>query len=151
MRNSKILLFASFILGTIVPFVDYLVIIETFYLLIPFAILFIVSIVFILVQLIFVKQKNKRVLLLAFVMPILVLSQLIAGFTVDKIQRVRAEQLIKKIESKGITAVEDLPLGLLVSKDQHNDFFRISYSRGFMVREVYDSGSKTWTSEGWND
>jgi hypothetical protein len=51
-RNIRIgFAIAIFAFGTIVPFVDYLVVIQTFYLLIPFAILFLGSLIYLIVSL----------------------------------------------------------------------------------------------------
>src|SRR5690349_1385876 len=101
MRTIKIVLIGVFIIGTITPFVDYLVIIETFYLLIHFSILLLISVAYLVGRLIFKGQEDKTVFLIAIIVPTLVLSQIIATFTVDKIQRFRSEQLIKEIESTG--------------------------------------------------
>jgi hypothetical protein len=71
------------------------------------------------------------------------------------LQRYKAELLIKEIES--VTAAGGLPnnydtsFGIEFQKLDNQDNFKISYSRGFMVREVYESSVKSWKSYDWND
>lgn len=145
----------AILLGMVIPFVDYLVIFEIFYLFIPLAILFLASIVY-LIGWLFLRGRNSNGLFLACIVPALCGSQLIATYAVDKIQRFRSERLIREMESTGETSAKTSAdhgtlWGIEIVKVKKSDKFIISYSRGFMVREVYDSDANSWKSVGWND
>lgn len=152
----KILYAIVIILGIIFPFIDYLTVIEMFYLLIPFRIVVIVTIIFWIVSLFYKTMDSKKSFLVFLVIPVFILSQILSAFTVDKIQRLRSEKIIKVIEEK-IKDNEEIPknydtkLGIKYVKSLKDNKFIISYSRGFMVTEKYDSELKTWKSFGWND
>lgn len=158
MKNKSIRIgfaIVIFAFGTIVPFVDYLVVIETFYLLIPFAILFLGSSIYLITSL-FKTMHSKNALFTACLVTVFVVSQFISTYAVDKIQRFRAELLIKEMES-AITTTGGLPnnydtsFGIGFQKIDNQNNFKISYSKGFMVSQVYVSTIKSWRSYGWND
>lgn len=142
----------AILLGFIIPFVDYLVIVEVFYLLIPLAILFLASMVY-LARWLFLRERNNHGLLFAWIVPALLGSQLVATYSVDKIQRFRSERMIREMESTGKNPADYSTLwGIeIITKAKDPDKYIISYSRGFMVREIYDSGAKSWKSVGWSD
>jgi hypothetical protein len=155
-RNIRIgFAIAIFAFGTIVPFVDYLVVIQTFYLLIPFAILLLGSLIYLIVSLFNRTMRAENSLYIACLVPAFIVSQFISTYAVDKIQRYKAELLIEEIESVtttgGLPTNYDTSFGIKFQKLDNHDNFKISYSRGFMVREVYDSNMKSWKSYGWND
>lgn len=137
--------------GSIIPFIDYLVFIQIFYLAIPLVLLLFGSVAYLVGQLFFTKRGTRGDLFLAFLVPIFISSQFVATYLVDKVQRYRAEQIIKQIN-----IADDLPadyetLGIAVKIDMRSNSFTVSYSRGFMTREAYNVTSKTWESLGWND
>jgi len=102
--------------------------------------------------LLFKRLRRKSGLFLACIMPTLVASQIITTFTIGKIQRFRSDLLIAEIESTPTTLTDSRGgFGIEVVKDVDSGSFKISYSRGFMVKEVYDSRVKSWKSLGWND
>ena len=103
MKNKSIRIgfaITIFALGTIVPFVDYLVVIETFYLLIPLGILFLGSLIYLIVSLFSRTMRSKNALYITCLVPVFIVSQFISTYAVDKIQRYKAELLIKEIESE---------------------------------------------------
>jgi hypothetical protein len=155
-RNIRVgFAIAIFAFGTIVPFVDYLVVIQIFYLLIPFSILFLGSLIYLIVSLFSRTMRSSNLLYIACLVPVFIVSQFISTYAVDKIQRYKAELLIKKMESVttagGLPNNYDTSFGIEFQKLDNQDNFKISYPSGFMVREVYDSSVKSWKSYGWND
>lgn len=157
MKKSKIILvFVTILIGIFIPFIPYLVVIEMFFLLVPFAVIGIVSLIYLVIS--FVKEKmNSRKALFRFsILPIFIISQLVSGFIVDKIQRFRSNKVIAEIEQlkseNGIVPDEyELIAGLEYSKMKDDENYVIEYSRGFMVTEKYNSESGKWNSFGWND
>jgi ABC-type transport system involved in multi-copper enzyme maturation permease subunit len=145
------ILVTCIICGTVIPFVDYLALIEVFYLSIPFALVFFASLAYLIGRLIFKGQKDGNALFLAFLMPTFIASQILAGYIVDKVQRFRSEQIIKEIEATHSLPLNQETFGVKIVSAGQSNAFQISYSRGFMTREVYNSSSKTWNSKGWND
>jgi hypothetical protein len=146
----------AFAVGAIVPFFDFLVVIELFFLLIPIAIFYVGTIAYLVLSLLIRKLNTKKAFYLACIGPVFVASQLISTYTVDKIQRCRAEALIHELMSTMATTgklptCHDTPLGISFLKLDHENDFEVSYSRGFMVTEVYSSSTKTWKNYGWND
>jgi hypothetical protein len=144
------------ILGFIFPFIDYLTIIEMFYLLIPFGIIVIVTFGLWIFSL-FYKNMNSKISFLFFlIIPVFIGFQLVSGFVVDKIQRFRSDRLIIVIDEKikdtgNIPDHFDTNLGIKYKKSLRDNNYSVSYSRGFMVTEKYDSNLKAWKSYGWND
>ncbi|HEY5746641.1 MAG TPA: hypothetical protein VIU12_11230 [Chryseolinea sp.] len=155
-ENSIKITFAIgiFVLGLIVPFNEYLVVIEAFYLIIPLSILFLASLIYLTAG--YFLGHSKHTLYMACLIPLFIVSQLISTYVVPKIQRARAEMSIEEIESALTTTgrVPDhycAPFGIKFQRlDGLNDF-EISYSSGFLVREVYEGRLKSWKSYGWND
>ena len=75
---------------------------------------------------------------------------------VDKIQRLRSNQIIKELEKyqseNGVLPKKyDVKAGIEYVKIKKLERFEIEYSRGFLVTERYDSETKKWKSYGWND
>jgi hypothetical protein len=143
-------------LGMVVPFVDYLVIVEFFYLLIPFAILFLASFLCVLICLHLKIKRLKKVLFAFSLLPIFILSQIASVLMVNKVQRFRSECIIKEIVyiQKITGKLPDTYAangGIEYRRGRSRDNFKLIYSRGFMVREIYEHDSKTWKSYGWND
>lgn len=155
-RNRKVSLLIIVLIGVIIPFVSALVIIELFFLVIPFTIVFILTLMLLITSL-FSKSFNFLTSLFVFsILPIFIFSQLASGFTVDKIQRFRSSQIIKEIENiqaeKGLLPIKyEIRLGIKYVKAKEVEKFDLNYSRGFLVTERYDSGTKKWKSYGWND
>lgn len=144
------------ILGFIFPFIDFLNILEMFYLLIPFGIIVIVSFSILIFSIFFKNLNSKKSFLFFLIIPAFIGMQLLSGFVVDKIQRLRSEKLIILIEEKikdsgKIPDNFDTKLGIRYEKSLRDNNYIVSYSRGFMVTEKYDSNSKAWKSYGWND
>lgn len=155
-RNKKIFLISVLLFGLVVPFIPSLTVIEMFFLLIPFAIVFVVTLIYLIVSLLN-KQMNSRKALFAFsILPTFILVQILAGFSVDKIQRFRSEKVITELEKiKNETGVlpeqYELIAGLKYTILNDQEHFKLEYSRGFMVTEKYYSDNGNWKSYGWND
>jgi hypothetical protein len=155
MKNKKfkiVFVIVIFTFGTIVPFVDYLVVVETFYLLIPFAILFLGSLIYLIASLFIMTMNSKNAFYIACLVPVFVVSQFISTYIVDKIQRSKAELLIKEIEAaitttRGLANSYDTSFGIGFQKLDDQNNFKISYSRGFMAIEVYYSSIKSWSGK----
>lgn len=155
-RNKKIFLISVLLFGLVVPFIPSLTVIEMFFLLIPFAIVFAVTLIYLIVSLLN-KQMNFRKALFAFsILPTFILAQILAGFSVDKIQRFRSKKIITELEKiKNETGVlpeqYELIAGLKYTRLNDQEHFKLEYSRGFMVTEKYYSDNGNWKSYGWND
>jgi hypothetical protein len=139
------------ITGTITPFVDYLVIVEIFFLAIPLLLLLFVSLVYLTRQLYFRKQNTTNGIFLACLIPTFLGCQVVATYAVDKVQRFRADRIIKQIEMGHSFPKDHETLGIKIKRDVRSNSVRVSYSRGFSTTEVYDDSLKTWESFGWND
>ncbi|MEQ8242103.1 hypothetical protein [Fulvivirga sp.] len=154
-RNKKIFLISIMLIGLVVPFISALTVIEMFFLLIPFALVFTATLIYLIVSLLNKQMDSLKALFAFSILPTFIVAQLLAGFSVDKIQRFRSNQIIKEIEQiKNETGVlpekYDLIAGIKYSRlnDEH---FKLEYSRGFMVTEKYYSDNGNWKSYGWND
>lgn len=153
-QNNKIVLFIIILVGFIFPFIPILVIIEAFYLTIPFIIVFVVTSIFLIISLINNYSQSYKAFFIFLLLPTFILSQFASAFVVGKIQKFRGEQIVIEIEKiKNETGFfpkkYELILGMKYVKDREH--FELQYSRGFMVKEIYDSKSKEWKSYGWND
>ena len=155
--NKKIPLInlITIVFGIITPFIDYFVVVEMFFLLIPFGIILFLSIIVLIINLIkykkeILKQTSTK---LTLIIPLFLLSQITAGSLVDKIQSFRSERIIKSLE-KNKERYPDFyytNFGIEYKKARDENHFELKYSRGFMVDEKYDSKIKKWKSYGWND
>jgi hypothetical protein len=155
-RNKKIALLIIILIGIVVPFIPSLTVIEMFFLLIPFAIIFVVTLIYLIISLIDENTDTRKALFIFSILPIFIISQIVSGFTVDKIQRVRSNRIISELEQikseNGILPEKyDLIAGIEYIRMKDNEHFIIKYSRGFMVTEKYESENKNWKSYGWND
>jgi len=155
-RNRKIVLFIIGSIGLIVPFIPYFVIFEFFFLLIPYFIIFIGTLTYLLISL-FNKQFNTKTAIFIFlIVPVFIISQLASGQLVDKIQRLRSNKIIFQVESiktkTGHYPEEyNLIAGIEYYKTNKEESFVLKYSRGFMITEKYFSKYNHWGSYGWND
>ena len=153
-RNKKIALFIVILIGIFVPFIDAILIFEMFFLLIPFAIIFIVTLIFLIISLIN-KKLNQRKAIFAFsILPLFVLSQLTSDFLFDRFQRFRVKRSIIEIEkSKDKTGTFpdniDLQMGIEYTAGENGYGFK--YSRGFLETVRYNSTDKEFVVYGWND
>jgi hypothetical protein len=142
--------------GIVFPFIDYLVVVETFYLLMPLAILLFASLALLVGYLIWDRGRLKKSILFISAVPLFIGTQFFSTWTVDNVQRLRCEYVIKEIENI-ISRTGEVPddyrvrYGIKFSRVDTNNEFRLSYSRGFMVTEIYHSNDKVWKSQGWND
>ena len=147
--KQKIVLFTTFLIGIVVPFVPELVVIEFFFLIIPFAIAFIITSIILIITL-FEKNRNRGGALFSFlIIPVFVLSQFISGFVVDKLQRIRCESIINEIaknKTESLPEKYELSFGIEYKKLNQDEGFLLKYSRGFLVTETYNSQNKSWTS-----
>jgi hypothetical protein len=92
-KNNRIgFVIIIFVLGAIIPFVDYQVISKTFYLLIPFAISFFGSLIYLIASLFIKTMDAKNILYAVCLVLVFVVSQAISTYTVDKIQRYKAKK-----------------------------------------------------------
>jgi predicted PurR-regulated permease PerM len=155
-RNKKIILISVLLFGLIAPFIPSLTVLEMFFLLIPFAIVFAVTLIYLIVSLLN-KQINSRKALFAFsILPTFLLAQLLAVFSVDKIQRFRSNKIITdlekiKNETGSFPEQYELTVGIKYTRLKNEEHFKLEYSRGFMVTEKYYSDIGNWKSYGWND
>ncbi len=144
------------IIGLVTPFIDSLVIIELYFLILPMVIIFVISLI-LLIIFIFTSYRNLKLPLYScLVILTFILAQLASVFMVHKVQRFRSQRLIEDIEAvihiKGkIPDSYGVNWGIEYKKIDSQKKFTIRYSRGFMVVEVYSSDSKTWQSQGWMD
>lgn len=155
-RKKKILLYILVLIGVFIPFIPTLVIFEMFFLLFPFAIFFIVSLIFLIVSII-LKNENRRMAFSIFlILPIFILSQLASSFSVDQIQRLRSTHIITKIEkikaeTGNLPEEYNINYGIEYRKMENKEHFIIMYSRGFLITEKFNSENRIWGSYGWND
>jgi predicted PurR-regulated permease PerM len=154
--NEKVIYVVLVIIGLVVPFIPLLDVIETFFLLIPFAVIFIVTLIYLTVSLINKNINRRKAVIVFSLLPTFIFSQFLSVFIVHNIQKFRCQQIISEVEEHKTKTGEfpeeiKIPLGIeyILMKDKKS--FQISYSRGFMVTERYYSNDKDWTSYGWND
>ena len=155
-QKKKIIIFSIILIGIIVPFVPYLTVIQMFFLLIPFAIFFVVTLIYLIISLLTKNANTQKALFVFSMLPVFILSQLLSGFTVDKIQRLRSNRIISEIEkikseTGNLPEKYELFGGIDYIKIKGEESFVIEYSRGFMVTEKYQSKYNHWRSYGWND
>jgi hypothetical protein len=151
----KFIWISAIIFGIITPFIGYFVAFQMFFLLIPFGIILLVSVLLFIIN--FIRYKKKTFKLrstkIILLLPVFLFMQLFSTYIVDKTQRLRSEQIINKLEnSKNIYPNSlNTTFGIQYSKNKDSNNFEIEYERGFFVREVYSSEHKSWQSYGWND
>lgn len=155
-NNKKYILLAFLLFGFILPYIDFLTIIEMFFLLIPFAIITGASFIYWIVTLFNQKLNSSKSFYFFSIIPLFVLTQLFSVFSVDRIQLMRSKKVIKSVEKKikvdGIIPdTFDTRFGIEYKKSERDNMYEIIYSRGFMVTERYNSNTKKWRSYGWND
>ncbi len=155
-QNKKVILILIALIGLITPFVPSFVVIQMFYLLIPFGLIFIVSLIYLAVCLFKKDVGSKKGLFLFSIVPIFLICQIISGLFVDKIQLLRSNQIIAEIEMiKDDTGIYpekyDVKFGITYHKIKKTENYEVEYSRGFMVTEKYQSEFDHWRSFGWND
>lgn len=155
-KNKKITLLIIILLGIIIPFIPYLTVIQMFFLLIPFAIVFVISLIYLIVSVLNKNLNTQKALFVFSILPIFIISQILSGFTVDKVQRLRSNRIISEIktlksETGNLPEKYDLIAGIEYIKINGEENFVIKYSRGFMVTEKYESKYNHWKSYGWND
>lgn len=96
-RNKKTFLISVLLFGLVVPFIPSFTIKEMLFLLIPFAIVFAVTLIYLIASLLN-KQMDSRKALFAFsILPTFILAQFLAGISVHKIQRFRSSQIITEL------------------------------------------------------
>lgn len=156
-RSKQItVLIIVFLLGLITPFIPAFTVIEMFFLLIPFGLTLIGTLIYLIVTLLNKKQNLRKAFFIFSILPTFILSQFLSGFTIDKAQRYRCKKLIDDIEKTKNESGEfpkehETPLGINYTKSENETGFILEYTRGFMVTEKYDSKFKKWKSYGWND
>ncbi|SHJ24477.1 hypothetical protein SAMN04488096_1182 [Mesonia phycicola] len=101
-------------------------------------------------------MDSRKALFVFSLLPIFILAQILSGFTVDKVQRFRSENIISEVENlKTETGVYpekiNAPLGIEYIRMRDKKSYVVFYSRGFMVKEKYQSEYNHWKSYGWND
>ena len=156
----KVFLVLLFVFGCVLPFVNWLVFIETFFLIIPTIIYLLVTVVVLIVSLFSGRKKFMRESLMFFLpVVVFIFSQLASTFLIDKLFLYRSQNMIVKVENFKTTN-DSYPNDLSTLNGFHwgikyqfidKEHFQLEYSRGFAVREVYSSGSQDWVSYGWND
>lgn len=156
MKRQKLIAIFIFILGMVIPFIDDLVLIEMFYLLVLLIILFCASTALLIGYLIWDRSRLKEFFLFILAIPLFILGQFFSSMAVDKVQRARSEQTIKEIESilaqtGQIPADYPIKYGIKFSRLKSKNEFRLSYSKGFMVTMYYTSVDKKWRNNRWYD
>ena len=155
-RNKKIFLISVLLFGLVIPFIPSLVVIEMFFLLIPSTIVFAVTLIYLIVSLLNKQMDSRKALFTFSILPIFILTQILADFSVNKIQRLRSSKVIADLEQiKNETGVlpkqYELIGGIKYTRLNDQEHFKLEYSRGFMVMEKYYSDNGNWESYGWND
>ncbi len=156
MKNKGLLIIIIVLIGIIIPFVPYVHVVQMFFLLIPYAIIIIVSAIYLIVSLFNKKKNSWEIAFKTSLLPIFIATQLFSGFAVDKIQRKRSELIIRDIElikqqTNQYPENFNTRLGIAYKKDNKRNCYQIMYSRGFFVTEKYSSETRVWKSFGWND
>src|SRR6187399_3037423 len=98
MRQRKFIIIGILTLGMVFPFIDFLVIIEILYLIIPMTLLFFGSIALLVGYLIWDRAELKRLNPVILAVPLFIVGQFLSTWTVDKIQRLRSELVIREVE-----------------------------------------------------
>lgn len=155
-RNQNIFLISVLLFGLVVPFVPSFTVIEMFFLLIPFAIVILVTFIWLIFSLLNKGMDSRKAMFAFSIIPTFILAQLLSGFSVDKFQRFRSKHIIAELEriknETGILPEQyDLVAGMKYTRLKNQEHFLIEYSRGFMVTEKYYSENGSWKSYGWND
>lgn len=155
-QRKKISLLIIFLIGLVVPFIPAVMFLELFFLVVPFVILFTVSLIYLVVSHL-KKQTDRRKALFNFLLlPTFIIAQVLGGFSVDQIQRWRSDQIISdlnqiKLKTGKMPEKYEPSLGIKYTKLNDEKHFKLEYSRGFMVTEKYNSENGNWKSYGWND
>lgn len=154
--NKTFIFLIIFLAGIVTPFIPSLVIFEMFFLLAPFIFIFIVTSIYLIVSFLKKNIDSRNAMFLFLLLPIYISSQFFSVLIVNKIQRVRSENFIKeikKVKSKigKFPETVNTSTGITYTKKDREEEFIIQYSRGFLVREKYDSKYDNWKSYGWND
>lgn len=153
---QKIILLIIFEIGVISPFFPNFVILEVFYLLIPFGIIFLITLIYLTFSFLNEYLSFRNGLFIFSIIPLFLLSQITSVIFVDRIQRIRSNRIISEIENIKIKTGfypenHYLTTGIKYYKVEGEESFVIEYSRGFMVTEKYRSKNNHWRSYGWND
>ncbi len=142
-----------FILGTIFPFIDELVIIEFFFLL-PILPIYLVVVLFICI---IVKQFRKYSLFyIKSLVPIFVfiISQIVSLNVVENIQKYRCQHTIQEIENykkiNGFYPVNLNKSGIIYSSIS-NEQYHLEFNSSFLSTDIYSSKTKSWKTNKWND
>ena len=151
----KIFFLLTIIFGVKSPFIDYFVVIEMFYLLFPFAIILLFSIIIFVVNLFRYRRKifKQNSTFFIFIIPVFLFSQIVSVFVINKIQKLRSEVVLEKLKEdyKVFPNSINTSFGIKYQKLESANEFKLEYNRGFMVREIYFSNKNKWESFGWND
>lgn len=156
MSKKTLILVSIFILGIITPFIPEFTVFEMFFLLIPFALIFISTFFNLVFTLIKNKQKGQNAIFIFSILPLFILSQLFSGFVVGEIQNYRCEKIITDID-KIRSETGEIPndyqttFGIKYEFLEIESEYQLEYERGFMVKEKYNSKQNEWNSFGWND
>ena len=148
---KKTLLFITILIGFVFPFVNTLVIFEMFILLIPFALVFLASLIFLIISLLNKKYKTQNKLFVFSIFPIFIIAQIVSSVTVNKIQRFRSNLIITEIEkikseTGNLPEKKEIIGGIDYIKIKESENYVIKYSRGFAVDEKYYSENNKWIS-----
>ena len=154
-RNKKIFLSSVFIFGLFVPHIPFLVVFEFFFLIIPFAIIILMSLIYLIVSSINKHMNTKVALFLFLIIPTFILAQFLSSFCVDNFQRLKCDYIISEIEeikNESGTFPEnyDLNAGIEYVYIEKSEQYILMYSIGFMITLKYYSEDKSWKSYGWS-
>lgn len=155
-RNKKITLFILIMVGVIIPFIPTIVVIEMFFLLIPFGFIFLGTLIYLLICFFYKKKGIRNALFIFSILPTFILTQLLSVLTVHKIQKYRSQTFIDELKKHKERTGEYpesfyMPLGIYYKRMPKKEYFNLEYSRGFMVTQKFDSKSEKWETIGWND
>lgn len=153
-HKKRILIGLIIITGSIAPFIDVYIVIQMFFLLIPFGFIIFGTLIYFIISWVNKRVKSNHALFIVSVLPIFLIAQLSSSFVVDNIQSYRCKSIIEELQrtkkQEGCYPEEyNISLGLkyYVMLDGHG--FRLEYSRGFTVDEVFDSRDMDWESYNW--
>lgn len=144
------------IIGSIIPFIDSIAVIQVFFLLIPYLVYFGITFLAFVITLVKRNENRRQALFFLLTLPTFILAQILSIVLVDNLQKLRAKQAIVKIEKlKQLHGKYpddfELSLGIEYFKRKNGEEYKLEYNIGFLISEVYRSETDNWSKRGWND
>ena len=144
------------IIGSIIPFIDSIAVIQVFFLLIPYLVYFGITLLAFVITLVKRNENRRHALFFLLTLPTFILAQILSIVLVDNVQKLRANQAIDKIEKLKQQHGKypddfELSLGIKYFEQKNGEEFKMEYNIGFLISEVYRSETNNWSKRGWND